>query len=266
MEVRFVKLSPTQNVTVLVEDAVPREQQAALAAKLLEYDNVGGEQVGFLEPATLPGARLRLQMMGGEFCGNATMSAAAYLAWQEGLAEGAQRDYPLEVSGADKLMVCRIKRAGDAFLGTVHMPFPERFDSVVLDTDAGSRRFPVVVMPGISHVIVSSDAGLSREEIDRRIRAWNEIVRADALGVLLHDVTDHSIAPIVYVPATDSAVWERGCGSGTAALGCWLAHSSASSVVLPVRQPGGIITVTADASSVAITGTVRITARGLGYA
>ena len=42
MEIAFTKCSPTQNVTILVESAVPRPEQPAAAARLLAYDNVGG--------------------------------------------------------------------------------------------------------------------------------------------------------------------------------------------------------------------------------
>ena len=80
MKISFVKTSPAQNVTVLVTSPVPRDRQAETAAKLLAYDGVGGEQAGFLETPTMPGADARLQMMGGEFCGNAAMSLGAYLA------------------------------------------------------------------------------------------------------------------------------------------------------------------------------------------
>ena len=119
MEISFVKLSPTQNVTVLATSPVPRAEQPAAAARLLAYDGVGGEQAGFLEKPVHSAARARLQMMGGEFCGNAAMSLSAYLARQDGLADGASEEYLLEVSGAEGLVPCRVERRGDAFMGTV---------------------------------------------------------------------------------------------------------------------------------------------------
>ena len=269
MEIAFTKCSPTQNVTILVESAVPRPEQPAVAASLLAYDSVGGEQVGFLEPAALPGARLRLQMMGGEFCGNAAMSAGAYLAWQEHLPDGGRADYPLEVSGSEGLTVCRIERIGDAFRGTVRMPLPRRIDTVSLETDAGALTLPMIEMPGITHIVAPMEM-LSREEIARRIRAWNQILCADALGLLRYDEDEGRIEPLVYVPATDSAVWERGCGSGTAALGSWLAQRAGQAICRTIRQPGGEIEVRAEIeagqiSSLSITGTVRMTARGTAW-
>ena len=262
MKISFIKISPTQNVTVLVTTPVPRAQQPSVAAELLAYDGVGGEQVGFLEPPTLDGALCRLQMMGGEFCGNATMSVAAYIAWKEGLADGGSFNYPLEVSGAQELVVCRIERTGDVFRGTVSMPLPERISEITLDTDAGPQTFPMVVMPGITHLISAS--GMCRSEIERRIRSWNASIRADALGVLSFDEASRSIEPLVYVPSTNSVVWERGCGSGSAALGSWKA-SVEGGFSGAVRQPGGEIIVNAHDEFLTITGCVRIVAEGTAY-
>lgn len=265
MEIAFSKWSPSQNVTVLVESPVPRAQQAEIAARLLACDGVGGEQAGFIEEPTLSGADARLQMMGGEFCGNATLCLGALLAWRAGLEDGSAQDYALEISGSDGLTPCRIERSSDLFLGTVRMPAPERITSVALDADAGPLELPLVVMPGIAHIIAPVSLGLTREEIERRIRCWNDVIRADALGVLLYDESASSIVPLVYVPATGTAVWERSCGSGTAALGCWQAHVTGAPFFAPISQPGGIITVST-APSLTITNTVRLVARGWSYA
>lgn len=265
MEVSFVKISPTQNVTILVTSPVPRERQGAVAARLLAWDSVCGEQVGFLEEC---GAQPRLQMMGGEFCGNATMSLGAYLAWRGGLPDGGCEERQIEVSGADAPVPCRIERIGDAYRGTVQMPLPESVCEVVLESDDGPRRLPLVRLPGIAHVV--APAAISRAEIERRIRGWNGVIGAEALGVLRFDEDAQTIEPIVYVPSTDSAVWERGCGSGTAALGCWLAHRESRPYRAPIRQPGGEIDVSVSVqngkiSGVEITGTVRITVLGTAF-
>ena len=47
MELNCYKINPTGNVTLIVEGAVPVEQQAALAAELMKRDTEA-EQVGFL--------------------------------------------------------------------------------------------------------------------------------------------------------------------------------------------------------------------------
>ena len=270
MEVSFVKLSPTQNVTILVTDAVPRKLQPEIAARLLACDGVGGEQVGFLEAPAAAGALARLQMMGGEFCGNATMALGAYLAWTDGLADGEALDGELEVSGAERPVSCRILREGTQWRGTVQMPLPERMEQVELETDGGAVRADAIAFSGITHVVLPVALGIGRPEIERRIREWNARIGADALGVLRFDAAAGRIEPIVYVPATDSAVWERGCGSGTAAAGCWMARRAGSPFSGEIRQPGGAIEVSAgwtgtSVDRLSITGRVKIVARGVAY-
>ena len=80
MKLRFVKVNPVENMTLFVLDPVPREEQMNVANKLMKYSNIHGEQVGFIERE---GSYIRLQMMGGEFCGNATRSLAALMVYNE---------------------------------------------------------------------------------------------------------------------------------------------------------------------------------------
>lgn len=263
MKLRFAKLNPTENMTILVTDPVPRAQHSAVAEALMAYASVGGEQVGFLEEPTLPGARMRLQMMGGEFCGNATMSLAALLAFQENLPDGGEAVYPLEVSGADGIVPCRIRRSGDVCRGTVCMPLPEEIREV--DFPDGVR-CPVVFFPGIAHAIVREGV-LRSSDAPRCIPRWCEACETDALGVILADDALDRIRPLVYVRSTDSSVWERGCGSGTAALGAYLAHERRGDAALDVAQPGGTIRVEARwdgerVSRLEISGDVRLAATG----
>ena len=263
MKLRFAKLNPTENMTILVTDPVPRDRHSAVAEALMAYGSVGGEQVGFLEEPTLPGARMRLQMMGGEFCGNATMSLAALLAFQENLPDDGEAVYPLEVSGADGIVNCRIRRSGDVCRGTVCMPLPEAIREV--DFPDGVR-CPVVFFPGIAHAIVREGV-LRASDAPRCIPRWCEVCGTDALGIILADDALDRIRPLVYVRSTDSSVWERGCGSGTAALGAYLAHARCGDAALDVAQPGGTIHVEAKwdgerVSRLEISGDVRLAAIG----
>lgn len=76
MNISYTKIDPAGNITVVVDSFVPREQQSRVASELMKRD-VTVEQVGFLEKPDDPCCAVRLQMMGGEFCGNASLSAAA---------------------------------------------------------------------------------------------------------------------------------------------------------------------------------------------
>ena len=83
MELSFQLADPAGNVTLLVTTPVPREDYATLAARLLSIPELHAEQVGFLAPPQGEGV-IRLEMMGGEFCGNALRCAGLYYAVQQG--------------------------------------------------------------------------------------------------------------------------------------------------------------------------------------
>lgn len=263
MKLKFAKLNPTQNMTIIVLDPAPRARQSGIAGALMADTSVGAEQVGFLEAPTLPGTRARLQMMGGEFCGNATMSLAALLAHEDGLADGAEAVYPLEISGADRLLRCRVRRDGASWVGAVDMPLPEAVSEMEL---LPGLRVPLVRFPGIAHALVSGDDLTAAAAESAAARACAAL-GADAMGVVQMEGDGARIRPYVYVRGTAGGVWERGCGSGTAAVGAWRAARARGDVALRVEQPGGAIAVRAEWSGervrrIEISGRVKLAALG----
>ena len=75
-QIKYSIFDPTGNITALVESQIPAAEQPTVAAAVMER-HPSVEQVGFVrfDPASDPPVSLR--MAGGEFCGNATMCAAA---------------------------------------------------------------------------------------------------------------------------------------------------------------------------------------------
>lgn len=259
MTIDYIKLSPTGNITILVTTQVPRQHHVEIASALLH--RVGGEQVGFIEHPF--GTDARLQMMGGEFCGNATMSLCAILARERNLNE--PTNFVVEVSGCTAPVPCTIRRDGDGWLGAVRMPLPRQISTVELDTDGGPLRVPLVEMPGIAHLILP--LGLGAMQLRHRLPEWNRRIRADALGALSWNEAVSSIDPLVYVPSTGTIMREHGCGSGSAAVGCWLSERSMADIHADIRQPGGVITVDArragpTLASLSITGKVAVLEEG----
>ena len=256
MKLEYTVIDPTKNITLLVTNPVPRDVQPRLAARLLKLEE-DAEQVGFVEQyaSALP----RLQMMGGEFCGNATMSMAAWLMRREPV--GTVRDLLLEVSGAPQPVTCRITRLDGCFIGTVSMPLPERIEQLSLPVGGVKETFPVVFLPGICHVIAPAEV-IDRARAEETLRAWSELLPGEAMGLLLLDESQTAFTPLVYVKPTDSCVWERGCGSGSAAIGAWLTAVRGADQCVSLRQPGGVIQVVTQTdggplpASLTITGTV----------
>ena len=98
---RYVKLNPTGNLTCLVLDRTSPEDEKILTRELLKEC----EQVAYLEEPENPGAVAAVRLMGGEFCGNAAMAAAAWLVRDE-LAEGEEKSLLLEMSGTEEPVFC----------------------------------------------------------------------------------------------------------------------------------------------------------------
>ena len=91
MSVPIRYLDPAGNITAVVLNPVMPEQRAPLAQKILREGRA--EQVGFAVPPKL-GGECRLEMMGGEFCGNAVRSYGYLWAMEHGKAEWSARRYP----------------------------------------------------------------------------------------------------------------------------------------------------------------------------
>ena len=69
----FSKWSPGGNTTLLFPAGdLSMQEQTRLAVAALDAAVLGGEQAGFFDAV-----QKKLRMAGGEFCGNAAMSAAA---------------------------------------------------------------------------------------------------------------------------------------------------------------------------------------------
>ena len=224
MNIHYYLLNPTGNITALVTDAVAPENQPAVAAKLMT-EEASCEQVGFLFKKE--GADMALRMAGGEFCGNATM-CAGYLSGKEN---------PLVyVEGTGMVPVKVAERICD-----VTMPLPL--------TIAEKHGYPTVVFPGISHMIIEGELN----EPEKKIVEWCE---EEALGFLF--LRESEMKPLVYVRKSNTLFWERSCASGSSAVGAYLVKKYGGKQSAVLEQPGGTLTVVADAESIHLIGKVEI--------
>jgi diaminopimelate epimerase len=258
MKLTFVKADPTGNTTILVLSPVPEKDRAAVAGKLLLLEEGWAEQVGFLSDTEKPFPCL--SMMGGEFCGNASLSAAAYLAEQK---KADKEEIFLRVSGTDEPVRCAVKKkAGRYYEGSVAMPLPLSVRKESYCLPRGKAEFWTVRLPGITHVVVP-EGRIGREEAEKVLPAWAEAGKESAMGMLLWAEDTLAMTPLVYVSGTKSSVWEHGCASGTASAGAYLAVQSGKDTDAEISQPGGKIRVRAvltgmKCSSLSITGKVKL--------
>ena len=237
----FVKSSPSGNVTILVRDAsLSPLERAASAAELMGTDHVAAEQVGFVDIHAVPP---RLDMMGGEFCMNATRSFAALL-YGEGLLASGQDDWfhgTVSVSGMKESLQVRVRGKMEAC---------EAFALIDLPQQPPLRRVAEgiheVRVPGIVHLVLDAtfhplpaDWELHTKDLFERFHLMEEEaagciwLKKDGAG------GNPSLIPFVRVRETGTTCAETACGSGTLAAATVIWDENGDRMPLSIRQPGG---------------------------
>ena len=225
MKIRLTAADPAGNVTLLVESPVPAADYFFVAGRLLQAVP-GAEQVGFLTAPRM-GGDVRLEMMGGEFCGNAARCAGLYRIRQDGLYGSAL----VEISG------CRepVPVTADASGVFAQMPLPVSMERIVLDgTGFDAVRFEGIVL------LIAEAPPMDADWVKAVLPTAAERFRLPAAGMMF--LSGEEMVPAVYVRDTDSLFWENSCASGSAAAAWWDAVRSPDGVRRKsLRQPGGTI-------------------------
>ncbi|CAH0272845.1 Diaminopimelate epimerase [Peribacillus sp. Bi96] len=271
-EIDFIKFNPTQNMTILVKTNFLVEEYKHIASKIMSYDSVHAEQVGFIEKPINNKAAAKLQMAGGEFCGNACMALAAFVASEKGLKHNDLAEIILEASGTDKLITCQMKRNLGEYHCLVTMPIPKKIEQRTIKYDGNDLNMIIVRYHEFIHIVIEVEefSKTVREKAQSLAKLLGVTLGTNLIGVLLYKSKSEEMAPLIYVPHLDSMIWERGCGSGTASLGAYLAWKNKGEIVKNIRQPGGDIKVFAtchgeDLTSLMIEGSVQIVAQGKAF-
>lgn len=233
MKLRLVMADPAGNRTALVRTPVAPSLRGEVARRIMALGELRAEQVGYCCPPS-GDALGRLEMMGGEFCGNAARSFALLLAAQRGLGKSI---IPIEVSGCSGILWLE----ADPESGTAACPMPLPFAIQELEVP-GLGTTQAVRMEGITHVILQgAEAG---EEVFRAVRqsaskSWDW----QALGGMFLPGGD-ALTPVVAVRGTATTVFESSCASGSAAVAAWLSQGEPDGErEYRFVQPGGELAV-----------------------
>ena len=233
MKITLVRADPAGNITALVITPIAPQDYAAVSAYILQHGIVQAQQVGFVTAPHLGGA-VRLEMMGGEFCGNALRSTGLFWAQTQNMKGICSIE--VEISGAHwPLTITVDPKTG---FSSAQMPLPKLMEEHVF---YGQRYIPVV-LEGIVHLICEA---LPQEvgALDRTMLEACERFQRSACGIMFFDRETKSMTPVVYVAKTSSIVYEGSCASGTTALAAVLARRATDGAhTYPIRQPGGEIT------------------------
>ncbi len=237
----FVKSSPSGNVTILVRDAsLSPLERAASAAELMGPGHVAAEQVGFVDIHAVPP---RLDMMGGEFCMNATRSFATLL-HDEGLLELGQDGWfhgTVSVSGMKEPLQVRVR--GEAGVS-------EAFALIDLPEQPPLRRVAEgiheVRVPGIVHLVLNAEHHPLPADWEQHTKTLFERFRLmdeEAAGCIWlkgdGEGGGPSLTPFVRVRETGTTCAETACGSGTLAAAAVIWDENGDRMPLCIRQPGG---------------------------
>jgi histidine racemase len=247
MKLNFIKTNPTENMTIFILDSLPRSTYSDVANKLMNYNSLHAEQVGFIEQPTLPGSTSRLHMMGGEFCGNAARAFAAIMVQKRSGTFQQEGDYfivPVEVSGNDRILNAEVKELSDHNY-EVKIKLPLNKSASPFETHYNGVHYPglLVDFEGISHVVLFTGDDIPDEGLLLHMVKELAPLKSGAFGVMFYNEERNFMTPLVYVSDTDSVIWERSCGTGTAALGVALSLTSHGSIDMVVGQPGGSLEV-----------------------
>jgi diaminopimelate epimerase len=230
-EVKYCIFDPTGNITALVETEVRAADRASVASGIMAaHPEV--EQVGFVAyndaafaADTGTDAAVSLMMAGGEFCGNATMCAAALYVIRKGMpAAGAVK---AKVSGAEAPLSVQVEEisgagespcaagsarlydgesaAGAFYSAAVTMPPAKGIEKIGFAAGSGAIEgaasgkdaggafgLPLVRLQGIDHIIIEPDSGFFGLKDDPAaaesiIRQCCAALGSDCLGMMFLD-------------------------------------------------------------------------------
>ena len=248
--IRYSIFDPTGNITALVESPVDESEQRAVAASIMAR-HAAVEQVGFVRLPDEKSAPAALRMAGGEFCANASMSAASLWALRLGLCEG---ELSLAVSGAEDAVAVRLKQEDEScFSAAVRMPEAREITAIPFVFEGLSGTIPLVRMEGIDHAVLTPDCPFFAlrdrpSAAEKAVRELCASLGAVCLGLMFleGESAQRRLTPLVYVPGSRTLFWESSCASGSAAAGMLLARQSGERTELELIEPGGILRVESD--------------------
>lgn len=212
VRLKVVRADPAGNVTLFVLTPVDRALRADAAGKLIAaLPEMKVEQVGFAS-VPLMGTAARLEMAGGEFCGNAARAWGMWTAREAGRVPRPER-VRIEVSGCNHPIAVDVDWAEGT--ARTEMPLPLAVRPV---PEFGGT---LVHLGGIAHLVVWDEVP-SRDFFHRAEPAFKGMAGLEAYGVIFLNRLDAAageerLTPFVKVPSVGTLFQEGSCGSGSLA-------------------------------------------------
>lgn len=203
----YFRANPCGNITGFVVAPVYPGYRKAYTDCIIEQIDKDVEQVGFISPA-YEGAPLRMDMMGGEFCANATRAYGLYSAG---------------FYDTDGLVDIEVYVSGHQGTTDVIADVKNQKAYVALDAPIGRENLTIagkdctlIKLHGISHLVVEGEE--DRDFVDKALEVLKKDYKDEAYGVLFFNKEKLEMIPYVYVEGSETLFREGSCGSGTVAV------------------------------------------------
>ncbi len=203
----YFRANPCGNITGFVVAPVYPGYRKAYTDCIIEQIDKDVEQVGFISPA-YEGAPLRMDMMGGEFCANATRAYGLYSAG---------------FYDTDGLVDIEVYVSGHQGTTDVIADVKNQKAYVALDAPIGRENLTIagkdctlIKLHGISHLVVEGEE--DRDFVDKALEVLKKDHKDEAYGVLFFNKDKLEMIPYVYVEGSETLFREGSCGSGTVAV------------------------------------------------
>lgn len=223
---------PSGNITILVTDKVPKENRIEVADDLLRIEPTG-EQVGFIEEGDST-CDLIVNMAGDEFCGNATLSAAA-------LYKQSHSDTDIvrvKISGAKEVIDVTVD---DTLKASAIMPKPDAYEYRAMKyKDKEYKTFFVRFGPMVHLILIDK---LTKDDLEPAIKEWYIELNCSALGLMDYNENTKELTPAVLSNGGEFFCYESSCASGTTALAIYLANRDNKEVEEEIKEPGGVLKI-----------------------
>ena len=147
--IKYRIADPNHNITLLVETDIEVSRQKDIAISLMEKEK-DVEQVGYIYRDGQ--GDIALRMAGGEFCGNATMSVAAYHLEKKKETTGIVK---VHVMDDDSIIDVKANLDDKGIWETEETLYSSKIERKSFDTYNG---LPIVFFDSIAHIIIEEKA------------------------------------------------------------------------------------------------------------
>jgi len=251
MDLDYRICDPSGNITILVTSEVEEEKRIEVADELLKLEPTA-QQVGYVSKGD-ESCDIELNMAGGEFCGNATLSTAAL--YKESHAD--KDTVRVKVSGAKDVISVSIRADDGIYTAAADMPLPDTYCEKTMSFKGKEYKTFLVKFDTMTHLVMIDK--LDEDDIEPAIKEWYKELPCSALGIMTYDEDASVLTPAVLSNGGEFFCYESSCASGTTALGIYLLERDQKPLEKDISEPGGVLKIkAAPKSKVNLTGAVRL--------